>query len=221
MKLINKYLLEDKLKSKILSSNIEDVINHYKIFSLNFININSNSLQEKKNELIVLLVSLSRTLCCEEISCNYLKTLCDEFINKIEKEISINELVLLGEEAIRSYYKFLSNCSTSCENLIIKHAIKFIEDNLFENLSLELISKNIHISKNYLSILFKQHTKFKISEFINKQRIEKAKDLLISSDFSLNYISDICGFKNQSYFSTVFRKIVHVSPLDYRHTYRI
>ncbi|SHE35471.1 helix-turn-helix domain-containing protein [Clostridium fallax] len=220
MEIANKYLYEDKIKTKILSDRLEDVINEYKIFSSSFIQNNNNNLRVKKNHLIILLVSLSRTLCSQESNCICLKTICDEFIDKIENCNGIKEITHLGEEAIKSYYKFIINCSTRRENIIIKNAIRFIENNLFENLSLELISKNIHISKNYLSILFKQNTNYKISEFINIKRIDKAKELLICSDLPLSYISDVCGFKNQSYFSTVFRKVVKVSPFHYRHTYK-
>lgn len=56
------------------------------------------------------------------------------------------------------------------------------------------------------------------SEIVNQERIKMAKNLLVSTDMSLSEVSDRCGFRNQSYMSKVFKKLVGKTPTRYRET---
>ena len=55
-----------------------------------------------------------------------------------------------------------------------------------------------------------------LREYINQLRIEEAKRLLISTSMSISEIASYVGYYNISYFSTVFHKLVGVSPFDWR-----
>ena len=216
---INTLTLEENLRIKLLSHETSDAIKYYNdCYSMCFLKDLGcgNNVRSLKNHMIILLVSLSRTICSEKKKCITLKNLCNEFIVKLERLNNLEDVLSLGKEAITAFALFMKKCHVKCENSIINNAIEFIENNLSEDLSLDLIASNVHVSKNYLSILFQEKTGKKLSQFINELRVEKAKELLNTSSFSLNHVSDLCGFKTQSYFSTIFKKVTNKSPLEYR-----
>ena len=72
------------------------------------------------------------------------------------------------------------------------------------------------VTPNYLSKLFKNSMNMNLREYINQLRIEEAKRLLLSTSLSVSEIASNVGYYNISYFSTVFHKIVGVSPYDWR-----
>ena len=71
----------------------------------------------------------------------------------------------------------------------------------------------------YLSTYFKNHTSENLTTYLNRVKIEKAKQLLKESDISITEISKIVGFSDHNYFSKVFKKYVAVTPTAYRRKY--
>ena len=55
-----------------------------------------------------------------------------------------------------------------------------------------------------------------MGEYLANIRIEAAKDLLLSSDYSMQEVAERCGFADQSYFSNVFKKKTGLSPRKYK-----
>jgi Response regulator containing CheY-like receiver domain and AraC-type DNA-binding domain len=84
------------------------------------------------------------------------------------------------------------------------------------NLSLTLLSDRFQISPKYLSQLFKESIGQNFSDFLIGLRIEYAKKLLRESDVTVQYISEMMGYANPTSFIRVFKKIVGLSPGQYR-----
>ena len=95
-------------------------------------------------------------------------------------------------------------------------AIRFIDDNLAADLSVQTIAKSIHISKSVLYKRFRTNFDCTINEYINARRIEKAIELLVKTNLSVEEISRKTGFTSASYFSKTFKKMKGVSPLQYK-----
>ncbi len=72
------------------------------------------------------------------------------------------------------------------------------------------------ITPNYLSKQFRSKKGMNLREYINKIRIDEAKRLLLSTNLPVSEIAGMTGYDNISYFSTVFRKHVGMSPVDWR-----
>lgn len=98
----------------------------------------------------------------------------------------------------------------------MKKAVAFIDDNLAGDLSVQTIAKNIHISKSVLYKRFRTNFDCTINEYINTRRIEKAIELLLKTNLSIEEISKETGFTSASYFSKTFKKMKGVSPLQYK-----
>lgn len=140
----------------------------------------------------------------------------EELINSIEDIDSRTLLDSKAIEAIKFFAGYNGQRNIKCNNYLVNKAMKYIEENYSYNLTLEDIANELHISKSHLSYLFIKNTGMKITQFINRIRINEAKKLLEDSNYSLSYISNICGFNNQNYFSTLFKKTEQMTPLEYR-----
>ena len=85
-----------------------------------------------------------------------------------------------------------------------------------EDLSLEEVANQVHMSSCYFSLIFKQETGTTFVDFLTKVRLDKAKELLVRSDARSYEVSYQVGYSNPTYFSTLFKKYVGVSPTEFR-----
>lgn len=102
------------------------------------------------------------------------------------------------------------------KNKIICKVKEYIRANLDHDLSLPTVAAKVNISVNYLSMLFKNETHQKYSDYITNLRIEKAKHLLSNSDFKIYEIAELCGYNSTKHFIDVFKKTMGVTPLQYK-----
>ncbi|MDF2540544.1 MAG: response regulator [Herbinix sp.] len=99
---------------------------------------------------------------------------------------------------------------------MINQAINFIEYHYAEDISLDDVAKELSISKHYLCSAFKKETGENMSLFINKLRIEKAKQMLLERDAKIKEVYEKVGYANQQYFSKVFKKITGMTVIEYK-----
>lgn len=98
----------------------------------------------------------------------------------------------------------------------IQTVVSFIENNLQENLTVELISKNVYISKSVIYKGFHEHFNCTLKEYVNIKRVEKATELLESTELSMEEIALKTGFSSAAYFAKIFKKIKGTSPLKFK-----
>lgn len=82
--------------------------------------------------------------------------------------------------------------------------------------SLEELAERFFISKSYLSRIFREVTSFSVNEYQNLARVRKARELLLSSTYSITEISELLGFGSITYFERIFKKHMDMTPLKYR-----
>jgi two-component system, response regulator YesN len=104
----------------------------------------------------------------------------------------------------------------SCEHDDIIKIIEYIENNLHLDITLDTLSGLVHLSKQYLSRLFKQKTGCTITQYITVRRLEKAKRYLSYSHKTIIEISEKCGFSDSNYFARVFKKYEGITPTQYQ-----
>jgi len=106
--------------------------------------------------------------------------------------------------------------STKDSAPIIDSIRKYIDDNISNLGTVKDIAKNIGISYYYMSHLFKKITGATVIEYINEQKVTKAKMMLISGDANISDIAYECGFSSASYFAKIFAKSEGITPNEYR-----
>jgi YesN/AraC family two-component response regulator len=92
-----------------------------------------------------------------------------------------------------------------------------IQDHIDTNLSLKELSKGLEISPSYLSREFSKYFEdLSFGDYIRKQRIDRAVELIKTSTYSLTEIAYLTGFSDQSHFTRIFKKNMGQNPSGYR-----
>lgn len=95
----------------------------------------------------------------------------------------------------------------------VRELKEIIQDQVDTSISLKEISKDLNINPNYLSREFSRYfDNLSFGEYIRKQRIEKAIELLHTSDYTLTEIAYLTGFSDQSHFTRIFKKHTGKNP---------
>ena len=97
-----------------------------------------------------------------------------------------------------------------------KKAIAFINENLDRDLKLLEIAGLVGMSPYHFARMFKQSTGLSPHQYLVRQRLLKAKELLRYTDMAIADIAYTVGYKNPSHFAKVFRQHFKVSPTEYR-----
>ena len=100
---------------------------------------------------------------------------------------------------------------------LLKQAVSYIDANFQnEEISLNRVAKEVNISANYLSAVFSQEMGTTFVEYLTAKRMEKARELLRSSDLRSGEVAVAVGYKDPHYFSFLFKKTQGCTPRDYR-----
>jgi AraC-like DNA-binding protein len=92
----------------------------------------------------------------------------------------------------------------------------YLDLNYADDITLDDLATNIGYSKNYLCRIFREITGDTINFYLNNVRINKAVELLASTDMDVAKISSVVGYNNVFHFIKTFKKLVGVSPGNYR-----
>lgn len=99
----------------------------------------------------------------------------------------------------------------------VQHVVSFVEENYMLDLTLEGIARDMHITKHYLSSLFKEVTGTTVFKYVYHRRINQAKIMLrLHPHLSITEISQASGFKHLAHFSRMFKAMVGTTPEYYR-----
>ena len=137
---------------------------------------------------------------------------------QIKNEVSLSSLEKLPYKILKNYCLLSNNFNLQNYSLTVRNAIEYINLNLNIELSLSSISEVLDKNPSFLSNQFKRETGKTITKHIQETRIEKAITLLTTTDLSIQEISESVGINDLSWFSKLFKKIVGVSPTQYRAT---
>ena len=102
------------------------------------------------------------------------------------------------------------------QEFYIQSTAAFIENYYMHNITVEDMAANLNLSRSYFSKLFKKMTQKSPQEFLITYRINKACELLRSTDMTIAEISQHVGYSNQFHFTRAFKNIMNVSPNEWR-----
>jgi two-component system response regulator YesN len=141
-------------------------------------------------------------------------------------ERSLNQLVVVCQqpladwgESVAAVYQRLTaelNKRLNCTPVVLISQ-KFIDTYYYkEDLSLQDVAKAVQISPAYLSRLLKQETGISFIDYLTGVGVQKAIQLMNDPAVKLYEVAELVGYSNQHYFSTAFKKVLGVSPAEYR-----
>lgn len=148
----------------------------------------------------------------KDVAIEALKSHADDYI---EKPINIKKL----QEAVEKIMAHQSG-EPDADSLDIEGKIKkvkkFLNDNCYKKIGLIDATNAVNLSPKYLSRAFKQYMKMGFNEYKLMVKIEKGKELLIKSGYTISQIATKLGYENSESFFRQFKKITGYAPTNYR-----
>lgn len=139
----------------------------------------------------------------------------DRVIHKIDKMSEENEIFMcLGLEIIKLTEEVKRNKKKPAFSPHIKNCIKYINENLSRKISVSSVAEHCGISADYLSQVFKKEIGENLSTYILRQKLEKAKLLLLNGIGEKEICNEV-GFSSQAYFITAFKRFYSMTPSEY------
>lgn len=143
--------------------------------------------------------------------------LADVYLGRIAQAKDKEELLeIRGSIAIAFTELVAGRRSRKKSGSYIEECKSYIAANIFRKLSVGDVAKELSLSPIYLERIFKESEGITISRYIQKEKIGRAKNLLVYSDRSILEISGYLGFNSQSHFGKVFREETGMTPKQYR-----
>lgn len=103
----------------------------------------------------------------------------------------------------------------------VKHVlIDYLHRHYQEDISLESAAERLNMSAGYMSKLFKDQTGLNFSDYLNNLRIDKAKELLRTSDCKIQEVAERVGYINVNSFIRMFKKTTGLPPGEFRRMHR-
>lgn len=128
--------------------------------------------------------------------------------------------VALGHYLIRRHSSRIGRSGTSTQggmpSVRLNRVVEFMNQNLRRDLRLSELAQVAGMSPHYFCQLFKQSTGYTAYQYVLRQRIESAKRYLRDPKVTLTVASAATGFADQSHFTKVFRRMVGVTPAQFR-----
>lgn len=134
-----------------------------------------------------------------------------------DQNVELQDLRRYMSEFIMQAVKLRIQSSANRYKDILSRAVEYIDSHFSdENLSLNMVAKEVNISANYLSAVFSQEMKSTFVEYVTAKRMAKAKELLRTTDKHSGEIALEVGYKDPHYFSFLFKKTQGMTTREYR-----
>lgn len=180
--------------------------------------LDDDTLDDMKYKFVAFITLLTRSAINNGAYHDIAFSLSDKYLAKIQRAVSIDQILLFLKESISEFYEICKNTNNYSLNVV--RSIHYIEEHLYEKISLNKIAEHINVTPSYLSTLFKQEVRETITQYIWRKKIEEAQRLLLFTTKSYSEISFLLQFNSQSHFIQVFKKINGTTPKQFQMQHR-
>lgn len=141
--------------------------------------------------------------------------------NMKNSDITLNaQSTLITHWIIRSILGENLDMRSVSSNYQVGRVQQYIEQHFNENITVKKLAQLVYMSESSLNRLFKKETSSTPIEYLIESRIEKSKTLLRRKDITITEIAERCGFGSTSHYTSCFKRIVNISPTEYRDSYK-
>ena len=169
-----------------------------------------------KARMLELLSVLGRSAVEGGVDINFLLERNLHYINIALRIDNQQDLCAWIGNALNDFIELVYSSQNSRKVTQLRPVVKYIEDNFARSITLAEIAKSAHLSISRLAHLFKEQMGVTIIDYITSIRIERAKELLLTTDKSCTEICFESGYNNQSYFTRTFRDCAGMTPRNFR-----
>jgi Response regulator containing CheY-like receiver domain and AraC-type DNA-binding domain len=97
-----------------------------------------------------------------------------------------------------------------------RQIMKYVHEHFREALSIKDIAKRFYMHPNYVSALLKKELQINFTKYVTDLRIQHACELLRTSSLEISEVAERAGYQDYFYFAKLFKKVMGLTPSDYR-----
>lgn len=143
--------------------------------------------------------------------------LADDYLQRIENSDTVTALLQTNREMLGAFVTKVHETNTRpVYSVPVQCCIDWMECNTRKYLDIDALASEMRYTKYYLSRKFKAETGLSMSEYMNRLKIKQARQLLDTSEETIEGIAATLGFCSGSYFAKIFQKVEGISPAEYR-----
>lgn len=207
--------LENKLIGCVNIFDNEGAVTAFRELFLEIRKYEEDKLDRIKVRTAEICALLSRT-CIERGTDNalqmHLNYLLIENLKKTRTIEDVEALICRNMDIYLDNLKYIDDGS----NRLVREVSRYVMQYFPENISLSKAGAALDVNPEYLSTQFRQVTGMTFREYLNRVRIEEARRLIVHTDYTILEIAIACGFRDQSYFTKIFKKFTGKTPRQYR-----
>lgn len=128
------------------------------------------------------------------------------------KELIIQTIRL---DNLNFHSKPTTHMQQTYENKLLNDILLYIDDHIYEKISVSTLCEHFCISTSMLHSLFRKNMNNTAKNYINELKLSKSKELIRNSTHTLSEISEMLGFSSIHYFSKKFKSYFNISPTEY------
>lgn len=177
---------------------------------------NGGQIERVKTRLYELLVLMSREAIHSGADPDRTLQLNQEYLQKLMEFRTLDSLCLWLSDALNSLMQELFTYADSKHANLLHRCVQYIGEHYSEPITLTTVAREVYLTPSYLCRVFKREAGVTFHEYLNRVRVNKAKELLRDRDLRLTDISLMVGFTDQSYFTKVFKRLTGTLPRAYR-----
>lgn len=212
-----RYAFENELISAVSRGQIHVVEKLISNFTeISFEDRITDKLRNYKNYAIIMNTILRKAAESGGVHPLYIDRVSSSFAKEIEDVSNLTAISALMSKILKKYCYLVKENSTRNYSAPVQKAIIFIDSDLTADLSLNHLAELQNISPAYLSNIFHKETGEKLTDFVNKKRVNYARQLLDTTNLQIQTIAQRCGIVDIHYFSRIFKKYVKKTPKEYR-----
>ena len=102
----------------------------------------------------------------------------------------------------------------------IRKAEEYIHTHIYKNISRAEVAEVVYLNEEYFSKLFSKYTGWTFKDYVIKEKMKVASQLLANTNLSVSVIATKTGFDNFSHFSRTFKKLTDMTPQEYRKSHQ-
>ena len=175
-----------------------------------------DSVRSYKNSMICSCTFMTRAAIAGGVNPDVAFTLSDTYINNIENIQNLNDIENYEAIMVEGFTDLVNSIKTNKYSRSILLAMNYIDAHLCDDIKINDIAKNSYLNPSYLSNLFHKETNKTISDWILERRIKEAAFSISNTNESFADIAFFYNFCSQSYFVKCFKKVMGVTPKEYR-----
>jgi AraC-like DNA-binding protein len=144
----------------------------------------------------------------------------DELWSAIERSVAeegtVTALVARYRQLVSDIERAMQNPTGARHERNVERALRFMREHLGEPLTLPQVARAAGFAPDYFSKLFKQSESVTFERYLQRLRLDRAKQMLVGTSLNVEGVSRLCGFKNRMYFHRAFKNAAGMTPVEFR-----